>query len=83
MTLRPDPAKHDTAELNRSARRHLWLNFSRWDDLEADDCPTVMVTGQGCRVLDSNGRSYLDGISALEAMAVGYGRQELIDVESV
>jgi adenosylmethionine-8-amino-7-oxononanoate aminotransferase len=70
---------YDTAALKRSARQHLWLAFSRWDELEAEDGPTVLVGGKGCRVFDSDGRSYLDGISALEAMVAGHGRQELID----
>ncbi len=70
---------YDTAALKRSARAHLWLAFSRWDELEAEDGPTVIVGGEGSRVFDSQGRAYLDGISALEAMVAGHGRHELVD----
>jgi putrescine aminotransferase len=67
----------DTAALKRTARDHLWLAFSRWDQIEAEDGPPVMVRAEGCRVWDSDGKAYLDGIAALEAAVAGHGRKEL------
>jgi len=58
----------------------LWLPFSRVDDLAADDGPTILVSGEGSRVTDIDGRVYIDGIAALEAMVVGHGRVELAEV---
>lgn len=70
----------DTEALKQAARAHLWLPFTRGDEMEAEDGPTILVSGEGCRVVDADGRSYIDGIAALEAMVVGHGRTELVDV---
>ena len=65
--------------LKAAAREHLWLAFSRADALADEDEPTILVRGEGSRVMDSDGRSYIDGIAALEAMVVGHGRAELAE----
>lgn len=70
---------HDTRALKQAALKHLWMAFSRRDLLEAEDGPIVLVGAEGSHVFDSDGRTYLDGISALEAMAVGHGRDELAE----
>src|ERR1700716_2524956 len=80
MTLANVPMTYDTAALQGAARAHLWLPFAGIDDLEPGDGPTVIVAGEGCRVVDSEGKSYIDGIGALEAMALGHGRAELVEV---
>lgn len=72
MTDRPDKS------LTELANAHLWLHFnSSRSDIPLE--PTVLVSGEGVHVTDSHGRKYIDGISALEAMAVGHGRTELVD----
>jgi adenosylmethionine-8-amino-7-oxononanoate aminotransferase len=38
-----------------------------------------IVRGEGCRVWDAQGRSYLDGTASLWYCAVGHGRSEIID----
>jgi putrescine---pyruvate transaminase len=38
-----------------------------------------IVRGEGCRVWDSEGRSYLDGTASLWYCAAGHGRREIID----
>ena len=37
------------------------------------------MRGEGCRVWDGNGRSYLDGTASLWYCAAGHGRREIID----
>lgn len=64
--------------LKQRAREHLWMPYTQVNDLIADDGPRVIVRGQGARLIDIEGRSYLDGVSALEAMVAGHGRQELL-----
>jgi adenosylmethionine-8-amino-7-oxononanoate aminotransferase len=71
-------ARFDTHRLRRAANAHLWSSFSGLAEA-SDDEPTILVRGEGSRVIDSEGRSYIDGISALEAMVVGHGRTELVD----
>lgn len=72
-------SSHDTAALKDAARKHLWMAFSRRDLIEAEDGPTILVGAEGSHVFDSEGQIYIDGISALEAMVVGHGREELAE----
>jgi putrescine---pyruvate transaminase len=39
----------------------------------------VVVSGSGCEVTDSSGRTYLDATAALWFCNVGYGRSEIVD----
>lgn len=68
----------DTAKLKRQALDHLWMPYTQWTNLKADGGPTVLVKAEGCRVWDSEGKPYLDGISALEASIVGHRNPEII-----
>ena len=40
--------------------------------------PTI-VRGEGARILDANGRSYLDGLAGLFVVQAGHGREELAE----
>lgn len=39
--------------------------------------PFILSSGLGCRVTDSNGKSYLDAAAGLWCMNVGYGRESI------
>lgn len=67
-------------QLIAAARKHMWQPFSQPSDLSAGDEPVVLVRGEGVWIWDDRGRKYLDGIGALESMAVGHGRKRLADV---
>jgi adenosylmethionine-8-amino-7-oxononanoate aminotransferase len=69
----------DVQNLKERARQHLWMSFTQVNDLVADDGPRIITRGEGCRLYDIEGNSYLDGVSALEAMVAGHGRKELVD----
>ena len=73
----PSPAGA-AAGLQHSARRHLWLHFSRMGAYADAEIP-VIVRGDGCHVYDSHGRRLLDGLSALYCVNAGHGRAELAD----
>jgi adenosylmethionine-8-amino-7-oxononanoate aminotransferase len=62
---------------------NLWLHFTRTDDWLGDH-PTVPVLdhGEGCYVWDTEGKRYLDGLSALFCLQVGYGREEMVEASS-
>lgn len=64
----------------RKATHALWLPFSRASDHEAEGGPIVIDHGEGVWLWDAQGRRYLDGVGALEAMAIGHGRAELVEV---
>ncbi len=57
---------------------HIVHPFSRLDALPATGIP-IFVEGRGVRLYDRSGQEYLDGVSGLYNVQVGYGRQELAD----
>jgi adenosylmethionine-8-amino-7-oxononanoate aminotransferase len=63
-----------------AARDHLWLHFTRHSSFADGGAPPIMVRGEGCRVWDAAGRSYLDGLAGLFVVQVGHGRRELAEV---
>ncbi len=67
-----------TAGQQDSARRHLWMHFSKMSAYADAEIP-VIVRGEGCHVFDSHGRRLLDGLSALYCVNVGHGREELAE----
>jgi adenosylmethionine-8-amino-7-oxononanoate aminotransferase len=66
-------------ELNAKAREHLWMHFTRLSTYAESPVPTI-VRGEGARIYDVNGRSYLDGLSGLFVVQAGHGRRELAEV---
>ncbi|MEU7869628.1 aspartate aminotransferase family protein [Dactylosporangium sp. NPDC049140] len=68
----------DSAALDAAARQHLWMHFTRLSDYAQNPVP-VIVRGDGPYIYDSNGRRYLDGLSALFVVQTGHGRHELAD----
>jgi adenosylmethionine-8-amino-7-oxononanoate aminotransferase len=63
-----------------AARDHLWMHFTRHSTYADGGAPPIMVRGEGCRVWDAAGRSYLDGLAGLFVVQVGHGRRELAEV---
>jgi adenosylmethionine-8-amino-7-oxononanoate aminotransferase len=60
------------SELQRAARDHLWLHFTRMSSYRDAEVP-VIVRGDGCYLEDSNGNRYLDALAGLFAVNIGYG----------
>jgi len=69
---------HDDAALQRAAKDHLWLHFTRHSAFEAGDVPTI-VRGDGVYIYDSTGKRYLDALAGLFVTQVGHGRSELAE----
>jgi adenosylmethionine-8-amino-7-oxononanoate aminotransferase len=59
-------------ELQRAARDHLWLHFTRMAGHE----PPIIVRGEGCYLEDAHGKRYLDALAGLFAVQVGYSYGE-------
>src|SRR5687767_15456827 len=59
------------AELQRAARDHLWLHFTRMASY-ADGQMPIIVRGDGCYLEDANGKRYLDALAGLFAVQIGY-----------
>jgi adenosylmethionine-8-amino-7-oxononanoate aminotransferase len=69
----------DHDELSASARDHLWMHFTRMSSYVHAHVPTI-VRGEGARIFDAHGRSYLDGLAGLFVVQAGHGRRELAEV---
>jgi adenosylmethionine-8-amino-7-oxononanoate aminotransferase len=65
-------APEQTLDLQRAAREHLWLHFTRMGAFESADVP-IIVRGDGCYLEDANGKRYLDALAGLFSVNVGYG----------
>ncbi len=63
----PDP-------LAESARRHLWMHFTRHSTYEHGEHVPVIVRGEGVYIWDDEGRRYFDGLSGLFTVIMGHGR---------
>jgi adenosylmethionine-8-amino-7-oxononanoate aminotransferase len=62
-------------DLQRAAREHLWLHFTRMSAFEGADVP-IIVRGDGCYLEDANGKRYLDALAGLFSVNIGYGYGE-------
>ena len=64
-------------DLQKAARDHLWLHFTRMSAYEGADVP-IIVRGDGCYLEDVNGKRYLDALAGLFSVNIGYGFGEEI-----
>ena len=70
----------DIDDYTRRGLAHLWVHTQQYNDLAKDDGLLVFTDGDGIRLKDAKGRSYIDAMSGLWVVAVGHGRKELADV---
>jgi len=68
----------DNDGLSTTAREHLWMHFTRMSSYTDADVP-IIVRGEGSRIYDAMGRSYLDGLAGLFVVQAGHGRKELAE----
>jgi adenosylmethionine-8-amino-7-oxononanoate aminotransferase len=61
------------AELQKAAREHLWLHFTRMSSYGGGEDIPIIVRGDGCYLEDINGKRYLDALAGLFAVNIGYG----------
>ena len=58
-------------QLQRAARDHLWLHFTRMGGYRDGEVP-IIVRGEGCYLEDAHGKRYLDALAGLFAVQIGY-----------
>lgn len=69
----------NTRQLLEKDRNHVWHHLSQHSVLTKQD-PLVMIKGEGSRIWDSKGNSYLDATSGgVWCVNAGYGRTEIAD----
>jgi adenosylmethionine-8-amino-7-oxononanoate aminotransferase len=75
-----EPLEHEVYEgLQKSARDHLWMHFTRMSSYEQNEVP-IIVRGEGPYVYDAKGRQYLDALAGLFVNQLGHGRTDLAEV---
>jgi adenosylmethionine-8-amino-7-oxononanoate aminotransferase len=67
-----------TDSMDKSAYDHLWMHFTRMSGYRDSPVPTI-VRGEGARIYDRTGKSYLDGLAGLFVVQAGHGRVELAE----
>lgn len=66
--------KEETQSLIKKDRDHVWHHISQYNDKSN---PIIATEAKGAWITDHNGNKYLDGMSGLWCVNVGYGRNEL------
>ena len=72
----PDIA-HDAETLARWDHRYLWHPFTQMADWLAEE-PLIIAEAEGCTLVDTRGRRYLDGVSSLWCNVHGH-RHPVLD----
>lgn len=68
----------DYDHLQRAAKDHLWMHFTRHSSYADADVP-IIVRGEGAYIYDAQGKKYLDGLGGLFVSQLGHGRTELAE----
>ena len=68
----------DYEQLQRDARDHLWMHFTRHSTYDTQDVP-IIVRGEGAYIYDAQGKRYLDALAGLFVSQLGHGRTELAE----
>jgi putrescine aminotransferase len=70
----------EARRLRSLAEQHLWMPYSPpGAQGTVRDEIRIMTHGQGVRTWDAEGNEYLDGTSALEALILGHGDEEIVE----
>lgn len=67
----------DTEILRTKALKHLWMHNTGWEHQAETGRPSVVSTGDGIRVTDSEGNTWIDVNGGYASVNVGYGRHEI------
>ena len=68
-----------TDGLRGAAIRHLWMHNRDWTQMAEDGEPMIAARGEGVRIEDSDGNSWIDVNGGYNSVNVGYGRMEIAD----
>jgi adenosylmethionine-8-amino-7-oxononanoate aminotransferase len=79
-TQAPDETIEAGADYVRRGLEHLWVHNTNYLDLAKPGGMLVFAEGQGIRLTDTSGKSYIDAMSGLWVVNVGHGRKELAQV---
>jgi adenosylmethionine-8-amino-7-oxononanoate aminotransferase len=67
---------YTSEQLRAWDKRHVWHPFTQMQDWEKEE-PIVITRGEGCWLIDSDGKRYLDGVASMWTNVHGHCRKEL------
>ena len=65
--------------LRQASHKYLWMHNADWVQMAEEGGPPIIVEGNGIRVVDSEGRSWIDVNGGYLSVNVGYGRTEIAE----
>ncbi len=74
----PDSKVITTEQLRQWDKRHVWHPFTQMQEWERDE-QIIIVMGEGCWLIDTDGNRYLDGVASMWTNVHGHCRKELND----
>jgi adenosylmethionine-8-amino-7-oxononanoate aminotransferase len=69
----------DMEAINKLAVKHVWQVLRPYNVFSAPGGFSIFTAGKGCRLTDSNGKTYLDYWACIMFNNVGWGRKEIAD----
>ena len=69
----------DSEAIRRSSLKYLWMHNRDWTQMAEEGEPLVIVEGNGVRVTDSAGKSWIDVNGGYNSVNAGYGRTEITE----
>ena len=77
--LNTNHTSDDISDLKSSALSHLWMHNRDWVKTGEDGGPDIMVEGNGIRVTDIQGKTWIDVNGGYNSVNAGYGRKKIAD----
>ena len=74
----PGTGSITTEQLRLWDKRHVWHPFTQMQEWERDE-QIIVVKGEGCWLIDTDGNRYLDGVASMWTNVHGHCRRELND----
>ena len=68
-----------TQSLRDAALDHLWMHNRDWTEMAEEGGPLVIAEGDGIRVTDTDGKTWIDVNGGYLSVSVGYGRAEIAE----
>ena len=72
------PSDERTRALRKSDHNAIWHPFTPMSEWLDDDAP-IIERGEGCDLIDTDGRRYIDGVSSLWVNVHGHGHPRIVD----
>ena len=69
---------YDKETLTGWDKKFIWHPFTQMKDY-MDTEPLIIERGEGCFLIDVEGRRYIDGVSSLWVLVHGHGKKELVE----